>query len=382
MVYKNSEYIIIGGGVLGLAIGWKLADLGKSVILLEKDDISCGASGGNLGQISLADRWEAWHIGLSLKSLEVYNELKDKYGLDYNETGGVIALINDEQMAAAETATKSLSDYGLEAQILTGERINDIEPEFDKTSAQGILYCKREGKLEPLDTCCLFRELALEKGLKIFRNTEVTGFLVQSGQIKTVYTTKGKFTGDVVINAAGSWCNEICKMAGIGETALRYHLGTAFVSQPMPKVINCHLSGGGFLLPEVRNDTSENSMFIGFCVNQMSNGSVIIGQATENKPLDKKEVQSKALTLTAKRFLRHFPTLNGIEIIRTWSAMTPYTLDGLPVFGFSDKVSNLFICAGFKGAFTVAPAVAESAVYALSGKSPEGFHIFSPNRVV
>ena len=68
---------------------------------------------------------------------------------------------------------------------------------------------------------------------------------------------------------------------------------------------------------------------------------------------------------TARVFLDHFPTLGDLEIVRAWACVTPFTPDGLPVFGFSRACPNLFHFTGFKGAFSVAPAAARLLVRAL-----------------
>jgi len=87
------------------------------------------------------------------------------------------------------------------------------------------------------------------------------------------------------------------------------------------------------------------------------------------------------LRMMIQNFLRYFPSLHAIEIVRAWACMTPQTLDNLPVFGFSEKVPNLFIVAGFKGTFGTAPAIGKNVARAIG----DGFiweeGLFSPDRL-
>ena len=98
--------------------------------------------------------------------------------------------------------------------------------------------------------------------------------------------------------------------------------------------------------------------------------------------MDSREVPLPGLCLTARTFLDHFPTLGDLEIVRAWACVTPFTHDGLPIFGFSRSFPNFFHFTGFKGAFSIAPAAARVLVRALD----EGFlwegGAFSPDRTV
>jgi glycine/D-amino acid oxidase-like deaminating enzyme len=156
--------------------------------------------------------------------------------------------------------------------------------------------------------------------------------------------------------------------------SLKYHHGTAMVSQPVPRVIFGPVVGGGFLTGAMLKTTT---LRIGLSAVQSARGSVIIGQGTEEKELDSKDVPLKTFHKTAKNFSRYFPKLMNLEIVRVWTAVTPYTNDGLPICGFSSKVPNLFTAAGFKGAFTTAPAIGVKVVEYIRGRSNWPIEMFS-----
>jgi len=40
------DFVIVGGGVYGAGVAWELARRGADVLLLEAQQIACGASGG------------------------------------------------------------------------------------------------------------------------------------------------------------------------------------------------------------------------------------------------------------------------------------------------------------------------------------------------
>ena len=65
----KSDIVVIGGGILGATAAWSLSKEGHRVVILEKGDLVSGASGGNLGKLSVMERQEDWHIPLALESL-------------------------------------------------------------------------------------------------------------------------------------------------------------------------------------------------------------------------------------------------------------------------------------------------------------------------
>ena len=71
---NHYDAIVIGACVIGCSTAFSLASAGRSVLIVERGEPACGASGGNLGQISLVDRWEPWHMKLALESLHKAGE--------------------------------------------------------------------------------------------------------------------------------------------------------------------------------------------------------------------------------------------------------------------------------------------------------------------
>lgn len=370
--------IIIGGGIMGAVASHYLAQAGHDVAVLEKGELASGASGGNLGQISLTDREEPWHARIVLDSLAEYERMQRTIPLEYQKTGGIVVLQDDEQLEAAVEMAGRLKESGVEVRLVYGEDIHEIEPNLDLTFVRAIAYCPEEGKINPLLTTLAFFGAAEKAGVKIHAGTTVTGFRTEGGRIAAVLTDKGEFEADIVVNAAGSWAGMIGGMLGL-RMPIEYHRGSAFVSQPVAPVIKGPVVGGGFLL---KSRLVQTKCRIGLAAIQTANGSVMLAQATEESPIEDTSVTSRGLCATAKNILRFFPCLTDLEIVRAWAAVTPFTPDGLPLFGFSRTIGNFFTAAGFKGAFSLAPAVGRRIVEAIDdGLVFEG-GLFQPDRSI
>ncbi|MEL7608702.1 MAG: FAD-dependent oxidoreductase [Bacillota bacterium] len=372
------KIVIIGGGVLGACSSYYLAEAGHEVIVLERRELASGASGGNSGETSLLDRGDPWHLETSLASLKIYEQWSRTHDIEYQVTGGCTVLHDEEQYFAMREIARELVPYGVPVEFYVGERMREIEPLINVERLHSLACCPMEGKINPFYTTLSFFEEAKKLGVKIHAHTEVTGFEIEDRTISAVHTDRGDFTGDIVVNAAGAWASRIGELCGVPVPVLN-HRGTAFVTEPVQPCINTPVVDGDYLIKKLMN-SEKRSICIG--ANQCKHGGIVIAQATEVTDLEDKEVSVQGLCQTAKLFTEYFPSLSDVAVVRAWSAVTPFTKDGLPVFGFSEGLKNLFTVAGFKGAFTTAPVVGQNVVRALD----EGFvwegGRFSPDRAL
>jgi len=371
-----SSILIIGGGILGACAAYYLSKADYKVTVLEKGDLVSGASGGNSGEISLVDRIEPWHMHAALSSLNVYRYWNKFHDIEFEETGCCTLLHNKLQYEKMFPVSKKLESYQIPVYYYVSKRMLEIEPMIDYTTAHSLAYCPLEAKLNPLFTALSFFDEASKLGATIHTNTQVTGFEIKNKRITAVHTPKGNFSGDIVINAAGAWSTSIAQFCGINLPML-FHRGTALISAPIQKSIYTSIVDGNYLM-RGKEYFQKRSIVVG--ANQCKHGGLVISQATENTELDNKDVGIQGLCEVAKKFVYHFPSLSKVEILRAWSAVTPYTLDGLPIFGFCLEVHNFFTIAGFKGAFAVAPTVGQNVVRALGENFIWENGAFSPNR--
>ena len=372
------DAIVIGAGVLGASVAASIAGAGYSVLILEQGEPACGASGGNLGQISVSDRWEPWHLKLTMQSLAYYEEVLSKqYDIGYLRSGGSVVLSTQEQVETAKTIIAKLRAQDIVCSLYTGSDMALAEPNLSLSSARALLYCPMEGKLNPMATTLALLSKALGAGAELLRNTPVTGFSIQNGQITQVHTPQGDFSAGWVINCAGPRAARIGEMAGV-RVPVCWHKGTAFVSQPVQPIIRGPICGGGFIMGGEGGEQPKRQ--IGFATVQTLDGTILIAQSTEVSDVEDKSVNMPSLALVAQRFLSYFPQLEDLQIVRAWAAATTYTRDGYPAFGWSRDVGNFFIAAGFKGAFTVAPAVGTQVLRALEGNMDPSLAGFGPDR--
>ena len=122
----KQRVVIIGSGILGATAAYYLAEAGYPVTIVEKGDFACGASGANGAQISLIDREEPWHMAAALETLEIYRNLSQTVDLEYQETGGMVVLEDEEQYEAAQPAVKIGDGPALlvQGRVLVGQNLS------------------------------------------------------------------------------------------------------------------------------------------------------------------------------------------------------------------------------------------------------------------
>jgi len=134
---KNKKILIIGGGVIGLGIGWQLAKAGvSSVTIHERGQAGRGASwaaAGMLGPIAEAHIDELDLLKLSNQSLARYPEWVDELetetemSIGYRAEGTLIIGIEPDDAIQLRHAYTLQQDLGLNVEWLSGQEAREIE---------------------------------------------------------------------------------------------------------------------------------------------------------------------------------------------------------------------------------------------------------------
>ncbi|MEI7883922.1 MAG: FAD-binding oxidoreductase [Clostridia bacterium] len=374
---KKTDIIVIGAGVVGGAIAYYLSKMGKKVLVLEKDDIAAGASGANQGQISITDREFGVELDWSIESLKLYLEYEEngEFQTDFEKTGGLFLFYEEEDLQKAELAMEGHLKQGLDIRFLRGEEIKQQEPLLNPKLVTGAIYSADEGRVNPLTITLGLMERAKNMGAELLTGVEVEDFVIKKAKITGVKTNKGTFSAEQVVVATGAWTRELTSKLGL-DYKIFYNRANVMITQAVPNCIRGPIVPGGF----VTNSLTEDKWTLIGAI-QHKNGTIGIGQDTIKFSDYNKGVAYEGVTTMAKIFTQHFPDLADIEILRIWSAVTPYMEDNKPLFGYSERYPNLFLAAGLKGAFTIAPAAGKTAAEIIvTGKSKYDCAEYSPAR--
>lgn len=230
----NTTVLIIGGGVTGTGLARDLSMRGIACILVEKNDINAGASGGNHGLLHSGARYIASDPEAAIECHQENMLLKILAPHCIEDTGGLFVAFQGDDEAYIADFGHMCSKNGIPATPLDVKDVLEIEPAL--SSKMIAAFAVQDATIDPFRLSLDNLAHAKRLGSHSLRHTRIVGFETQHGNI-TVCHAENTQTGaktdihaDIIVNAAGAWALGVAKMAGI-ELAVLYSKGSLLVTQ-------------------------------------------------------------------------------------------------------------------------------------------------------
>ena len=378
----DTDVLVIGGGLIGCALAYYLADQGVAVTLLERGELNREASGTNAGSFhlqiaihqltglevdSLAHRLLP-EIRLYVEGSALWHDLEAELDgpLEMHVTGGLTVAETDAELALLHAKRQIERDAGLETHVLQGEELRAFAP-FLAPDLKGATYCPAEGHANPLLAAPLYALRASQSGAAIRTGAQVQAIDRQSSGGFSVRTGRGIVRAARIVNAAGAWTNEVAAMLGLRHPVRRDGLHVN-VTEPRERLLTPLVQHIGRRL--TLKQSANNTFIIGggwpaLAVGDGGRYRTVWGSAAGN------------LAVAA----RVVPALAGVRLLRTWSGALAFTDDLEPLVGASRRQPGYFTCMATTG-FTLGPLMARLLAETLANpgsRSPIPAH-FAPDR--
>lgn len=373
----SPDAIVVGGGVTGTSIAWRLAEAGKRVLLLERRGIAAGASGRNGGMTGAGSALHAASpagravYAVTTANFRLLQTLPDELGADFalRLPGSVDVITTREQMAYLQAAVRAERAAGIDVEILGAQAARAIVPALSPTIL-GAAYATGRGHLWPFALVTAMADAAKRNGAEIRSGVEVER-LARSGDRVTGVVADGEtIVADDVILATNAWTPRLLPQLPPG--AIVPARGQILVTQPLPPLLPC---------PFGTNFGKEYGR-------QTPGGQILCGgfrRLDRNEGLGtyREDVTPPVLAGIAGCLVDLFPALRGkARVVRAWSGIMGFTADGLPLLGRSNEAPGLTIAAGFNGGgFSWGAIVGQVVARLVTGQEP-GFDLapFRPGR--
>ena len=347
---NHAEVAIIGGGIMGCAIAYYVSKAGLDCVLIEKGDIASGTSSRCDGNITIVDKDPGFDSKMSMVSQELTVELEKDLDLpfEYRALGSILVCDNDVEMEAAKEWVEIQNRAGLKFKLLDRSDICQESPYF-ADDIPGGLECETDSLINPYLFCYALIDKAKQYGLKLQTRAEVK--LVSKKEDFTIETTKGTFTAEKVVNAAGVWAPYIGKMLNI-DIPIKPRKGHIMVGARQKPVMMRNVMEFGYLMNKFQRDRIADPETlkhgVALVLEPTESQNFLLGSSRQFVGFDA-SVDIRVVQTMAKRALRFFPKMNDFNIIRTYTGFRPWTEDHLPIVSAVEQVPGFYIAAGHEG---------------------------------
>ncbi len=357
---RVDDVLVVGGGVIGLAIAEAVACEGPRVRLIESDAIGSGASGAAAGMLAPISEAEAPGpmLRLGLESLARFEPLCARLAA---ETG------IDPELDACGILQLARSEAQAEAQRARATRMATVELEWvdDQSLRQrhaalardfvGGLYSPCEAHLRPPLLVAALAAAARARGVVIETGVRALGLRRAGSRIVGIDSNLGPRDADQIVLAAGPWTPSL-----LAASAIDLPGGRALAVAPLRgQIIRLEPP-----LPLLREMVWHDDRYIV----PKRDGSWIVGATQEVVGFDRRVTAAGIEDLLAgARAI--FPDVAEAGFGRAWAGLRPASGDGLPFLGPVPEVSGLHLAAGHgRNGVLLAPITAELVRDGLLGK--------------
>jgi glycine cleavage system aminomethyltransferase T/glycine/D-amino acid oxidase-like deaminating enzyme len=210
---QRAKVVVIGAGIVGNSLVYHLARLGwRDIVQIDKGPLpNPGGSTGHASNFLFLVDHNKEMAALTNESARQYID----WGV-YTACGGIEVARTEERMEELRRRMASTKSWGIpESRPVTPAEIKELVPFINEQILLGGFYNPLVGVCDSLRFGTLCREKAQEMGaLQSFASTEVTGFDVRHGRVRSVKTTRGEIEADYVVIACGVWAAQVAEMAG------------------------------------------------------------------------------------------------------------------------------------------------------------------------
>lgn len=208
--------VVVGGGIIGLATAYHLADRGAAVTVLEKGSLGTASTGRSAGGIRKQFS-TAVNVELSKASDRVWDRFEADFGVDIEHRRvGYLLLAREPETAERFAADVAMQNgLGVTSRLLDPDEATAYCPGLDPDPFAAATYLASDGFADPALAVQGYATAAREAGVDLRTGVAVTDVTRRGGRVVGVETAAGPVEADAVVNAAGAWVRRVGQLAGV-----------------------------------------------------------------------------------------------------------------------------------------------------------------------
>jgi glycine/D-amino acid oxidase-like deaminating enzyme len=359
------DVAIVGGGLVGAALGYGMRDLGKRLAILDEGDVAYRAARGNFGLIWVQGKglgmppYGAWTHRSAAAWPAFAADLAKATGVDVGlrQHGGLHACVTRDELDARAARTKELlaqpgfPRYDIEILDRAGVQakvgaVGDIA---------GGTWCALDGECNPLGLWRALRAGVTKAGGALLPDHAVDRIERVGGRF-VLHTRQGAVACDRVVLAAGLGNARLAPMVDLAAP-VSPNKGQVLVTERVPRFLDAAVE----------------------TIRQTDEGTVLIGDAQQDAGFDTSQ-DTGVMSAMAARAAQVFPPLRDVRVVRAWSALRVMSPDGFPVYAESREAPGAWIATCHSGVTLAAVHACVLAPAILRGVLPPECAAFDASR--
>ena len=353
---KTWDVVIIGGGVIGLALAWRLQRDGITTLVVEKGEPAREATHAAGGMIAHC----APHNPSALASMiaagarmypEFVRELRDEAfeSPDLRNTGTIAFHAGEESPACDD------------ARPLDDKDLSRLEPLLTR---RGRAFFLPECSVDPRKLGSALEKAARHSGVDFVTGSAATEVAVLGGRATGVRTAKSFYAGGAVVNCAGAWAAQI-KPFGAPTRPVKGQMVCV-----VPKA-GIHPAG-----PLIQHTIRTPEVYI----IPRSDGRIVLGATVEEAGFDKR-VEPETVQRLHSAATNVASAIGQMRIHDAWAGLRPGSPDDLPILGSTALPAYYTATGHYRDGIMLAPITARVMSQLLTGHLTDfDLTAFSPLR--
>jgi sarcosine oxidase subunit beta len=352
----HADIVIIGGGIVGVCLAYRLAKRGTAnIVVLERDTIASGSVGRATGGVrqQFADERD---IRFSQEGVRFYTQFISECANDidtpshlrpprFYQHGYLFLITEQESWQVMQHHVALQQSLGVPTQLLSSAEVKRRIPQLMVDDVIGATLCPTDGCTDPPVMTRALAHAAQKLGVDIREHAPVTGINVEHNRVQAVRTSQETIATPLVINATGAHAAFIARMIGLDDIPVRPLRRQLVLTEPFDD------------LPEDVPMTIEATTGFHF---RRRDGGILF--ALTLPPTAEEEQLSQSLApeafdlpvdesfwpLLQTHIEKRCPSLLKTKIARQWTGLYEMTPDEQAILGKTDIEGFLCAC-GFSG---------------------------------
>lgn len=331
MTPEKSSVLVIGAGIIGAMIGWRLARAGHRVRIVASRR-SEDATAASFAWINASYDNPEPYFRLRRRAMEGWRDLRSELpDLPVAFRGG---LCWDLEPEALRSFLKQHASWGYDIRAVDGDAASLLEPGLAQPPDLAV-HVASEGVAEPVATTLRLLDEARASGAELHLDTKVTALFEDHGQVTGALCGERVFSADRVVLAAGVGSRSLAASIGVG-LPIDEPPGLLVYTEPAPPMLN-----GVVLAP-------------GIHMRQTLAGRIVAGaDFAGGMPGDDPREAADHLFSRLRHALRDGDSLS---LSHFTFGRRPMPADGFPIIGPVEGRDGLYVAVTHSG-ITLAPAI-------------------------